>query len=737
MKKRLIVIDGNALVHRAFHALPPLKTKKGELVNGVYGFFLIFLKAIRELKPDFIAVTFDLPGKTFRHKKYKEYKAKRPKAPEELYLQIPKVKELLKIFNIPVFEKEGFEADDVIGTITKKAPQKQVFPEIESIILTGDLDTLQLVDKNTKVYTLRKGFRDTVIYDEEKVKERYQLLPSQLLDFKALKGDPSDNIPGVPQIGEKRAIELLKEFGSLENIYKEIEETKKIEARFKKILKDYEEQAYFSKSLAEIRTDVPIEFNLKDCAFKDYDREKVKKAFEDLGFHSLIRQLPGSTLERTLIEEKMEKGGVLQLIEELYKGGIFSKKIYEIEKNLVPVVKKMEEAGIKVEKEALKNLSRRLDKKILNLQEKIYNLAGIKFNINSPKQLSEVLFEKLNLSSEGLKRTPGGEISTAWSELKKIREEHKIIDLVGEYREIFKLKSSFLDPLPTFIGEDGRIHPKFHQLGTETGRFSCSNPNLQNVPIRGELGKTIRKCFVAPEGFKLVSFDYSQMELKIAASLANDKKLIKFFKEGKDIHKMTAVEILNIPEEKVTEKMRDLAKRLNFGVLYGMGAGSLAEIVKIPLKEAQNFIREYFKKFKGIAEFEKKSVKTVKEKGFSKTIFGRKRMLPEIKSRDLRIRSSAERMAKNLPIQGSSADIMKMAMIKINKQLAINNEQCRMVLQIHDELLFEIKEEKVLKIAKEIKKIMESVVELKVPLEVEIKIGDNWGELKNLKKFNF
>jgi len=737
MKKRLIVIDGNALVHRAFHALPPLKTKKGELVNGVYGFFLIFLKAVRELKPDFIAATFDLPGKTFRHKKYKEYKGKRPKAPEELYLQIPKIKELLKIFNIPVFEKEGFEADDLIGTITKKAPQKQVFPEVESIILTGDLDTLQLVDKNTKVYTLRKGFRDTVIYDEEKVKERYQLLPSQLLDFKALKGDPSDNIPGVPQIGEKRAINLLKEFDSLENIYKEIEETKKIQARFKKILKDYEEQAYFSKSLAEIRSDVPIEFNLKDCAFKDYDREKVKKAFEDLGFHSLIRQLPGPSPEKTFIEEKTKKGDVLQLIEELYKEGIFSKKIYEIEKNLIPVVKKMEEAGIKVDKEGFKNLSKRLNKKILELEERIYNLAGIKFNINSPKQLSEVLFEKLKLSSKDLKRTPGGEISTAWPELKKIREEHKIIDLIGEYREVFKLKSSFLDPLPTFIREDGRIHPKFHQLGTDTGRFSCSNPNLQNVPIRGELGKTIRKCFVVPEGFKLVSFDYSQMELRIAASLANDKKLIKFFKQGKDIHKMTAVEILNVPEEKVTEKMRDLAKRLNFGVLYGMGAGSLAETAKVPLKEAQNFIREYFKKFEGIAEFEKKSVRTAKEKGFSKTIFGRKRILPEIKSLDSRIRSAAERMAKNLPVQGSSADIMKMAMVKIDKILSSYQEEAKMILQIHDELLFEIKEEKVLKIAKNIKRIMESVIKLEVPLEVEIKIGNNWGELKNLKEFNF
>jgi DNA polymerase-1 len=739
-KKRLIIIDSNSLIHRAFHALPPLTTKKGELINGVYGFLLVFLKALKEFKPDFVVATFDAPGPTLRHKEYKEYKAKRPKAPKELYQQIPKVKEILQAFGVPIFEKEGFEADDLIGAISRQAPKKQVLPKLETIILSGDLDTLQLVDENTKVYTLRKGVKDTVLYDTEKVKERYQgLNPQQLVDFKALRGDPSDNIPGVTGIGEKTAIQLIKKFGSLENLYQELEEnTKKaqeIKEGIRKKLKDYRDQAFISKKLAQIQQNIPIDFKLERAQLKEFQKEKLAQIFKKLEFYTLLerlKELPGTQApkkQKTIFSAPLADR-IEDEIEKLYKEGVFSEKIYQIEKNLVQVIKKMEENGIKVDLKALRELSAQLAEKIRKIEEEIFELAKTKFNLNSPQQVAEVLFEKLKIPTQDLKKTPGGAISTTTPGLKKIRGSHPIIDLILKYRELFKLKSGFSDSLPKMIDpKDGKIHPHFHQLGTETGRMSCSDPNLQNIPIRGEIGKEIRKCFQAQEGFKFLSADWSQMELRIAASISCDKKMQELFQKGEDIHELTALEIFQPIDGKITQEMRRIAKTLNYGVLYGMSVKGFSERTGLSLKKAKEFIERYFKEFEGLGNFIKESIEKAKKLGYVETLFGRKRFLPEINSIDPRLRAQAERIARNFPIQGTAADICKMAMVEIANQGVLSND-CKLILQIHDELLFEIVKDKVEEVAPKIKKIMENVVKLKVPLQVELKVGDNWKDLK-------
>ncbi len=739
-QKRLVVIDSNSLIHRAYHALPPLKTRKGELVNAVYGFCLIFLKVLKELEPDFVAATFDLPGPTFRHKEFKEYKAKRPRAPQELYQQFSKVKEVLGAFKVPVFEKQGFEADDLIGTIATVAPKKQIFPKLEVVILSGDLDTLQLINPQTKVYTMRKGIKDTVLYDLEKVKERYQgVSASQLSDVKGLKGDPSDNIPGVTGIGEKTAIQLIKEFGTLENLYRELEEetekAKQIKENIRKKLKEYKEQAFISKALVQIRCNVPIDFKLKDCQFGKYKPEKVTEVFKNFEFYTLLNRLPSFSTEapvgqKALIEEEENEE---EKIEKLYQERVFPKKIYQLEKTLVPVVKKMVEYGIKIDKEALKELSKNLDARCQNLISKIHKLSGSSFNVNSPKLLSEVLFEKLKISTDDLKKTPGGVISTASQELEKLKDVHPVINLVLEYRKLFKLKSGFVEPLPKMAElKDGRIHPRFHQIGTVTGRMSCSNPNLQNIPIKGEIGKGIRKCFVAEKDFKFVSADYSQMELRIAASVADDKKMREIFQKGEDVHQLTASQIYQVPQEKVTGKMRELAKTLNFGILYGMGVRGFAQRTGISRDRAKEFIDQYFKKFQGIEKYVRDSLQKARKLGYVETLFGRKRFLPEINSIDHRLKAQAERMAINFRIQGTAADIIKMAMVEIERQ-GILDDDCRMILQIHDELLFEVKESKIKEVVPRIKKIMENVVKLKVPLKADLKVGENWLELLEFK----
>ncbi len=732
--EKFLIIDSHSVLHRAYHALPPLKTRKGEVVNAVYGFCLIFLKVLNEIKPDFIAAAFDLPEPTFRHKEFEKYKAKRPVYPEELYLQIERIKEIMKVLRIPVFEKAGFEADDIIGTINFLISKKQLFPKIEIVILSGDLDALQLVDSQTKVWTMKKGIKETIFYTPKEVKERYQgLTPGQLPDFRGLKGDPSDNIPGVSGIGEKGAIKLINDFGSLENLYQEIKENSQkagaIKEGIRKKLKEYEEQAFFSKKLSQIQKDVPIEFNLGECRFGDFDKKEVIKIFNELEFYTLVDRLPADFSAEDKKEDKIE-----DKIEQFLKEDIFSEKVYKIEKRLIPLVRQMEENGIKIDKKNLKLLSEELGKKIEFLEDKIFEISGREFNLNSPSQLSEVLFERLKIPFEGIKKTSSGAFSTGSQELQKLKNKYPIIRFILEYRQAFKLKSSFVEKLKKLINpKDQRIHPNFHQLGAETGRMSCSEPNLQNIPIKTELGRKIRKCFVAEKDNLFLSADYSQMELRIAASLAKDRKMIDFFNQGKDIHRAVASEIFQLPEKEISGEQRNLAKALNFGIFYGMGARAFSRNAAISFKEAQQFIKKYFKEFSVLSKYREDSIKEVRKKGFAETYFGRKRFLAEINSIDQRLKAQAERMALSTKIQGTASDIIKMAMVDLFDK-GIIDKDCRLILQIHDELLFEIKKEKLNYKSQRIKEVMEKIEKFEAPLKVKIEIGQNWGEITNYDK---
>jgi len=931
--KRLILIDGNAIIHRAYHALPPLTTKKGELVNAVYGFASTLLKVIDKFQPDYIAASFDLRGPTFRHKKFKDYKATRVKAPDELYKQIPKVKEVTKAFNIPIYEKKGFEADDVIGTISEQVasskyktasgkhpsptlPSKREGGFVETIIVTGDLDALQLVNDKTKVYTMRRGISDSVLYDERKVKERYGLKPEQLKDFKGLRGDPSDNIPGVKGIGEKTAANLLQEYGTLENVYKNIS---KIKGAVKEKLERDKMQAIMSKELGTIKTSVPVKLNLADCVTRDFDRRKIVNLFQEFNFFSLIKRLPGSDVDSQInpssilpLKRGGGKKGVKDLkykiikdteldefvkelekqkevalalendgiafswktgrayfikifkildsrlrgndmddnlkklkpilenenvkkigydLKSIYKilnkngiklGGIyrdimlaayvlnpgskieFSKLVLEelgeelpeekagqlsldilgqedkaqkicqkvdyslklknileekikemsrkqkgtegnlktvfekIEMPLVKILAEMELAGVKINPLILKGISEKITARINNLEKSICGLAGEKFNVNSPSQLAEVLFTKLKLPTDDIKKIKTG-FSTAAAELEKLRDKHKIIEKVKSYRELFKLKTTYLDALPELIGKDSRIHTTFNQAVTATGRLSSENPNLQNVPIKTDIGKLIRTAFEAEDGFVFVSADYSQIELRIMAHMSGDKKLVEAFYKGEDVHRATAAEINKVSLSQVTEKMRSGVKALNFGIIYGMSAFGFAQSAKISRDEAKKFISQYLKKFPQVAEFIKNTKEFTKKKGYAETETGRRRYLPEINSPNFQVAGAAERMAINMPIQGLAADIMKMAMLAVftnyesNTNRPITNKEknnsVKMILQIHDEIILEVREDMAKEVSGKVKEIMENVYKLKVPLTVDVKIGDNWGEL--------
>jgi len=739
-QKTLILIDGHALVHRAFHALPPLNTGGGELVNAVFGFTSILLKVLKDLAPDYIAATFDLAGPTFRHKEFEDYKATRVKAPDELYAQIARVKDVLGAFNIPVYEKEGFEADDVIGTIARQAKKDKV----KTIIVTGDLDTLQLVDKDTEVFTLKKGVKDTVFYDEAAVRARFEGLgPEQMVDYKGLKGDPSDNIPGVPGVGEKTAIELLKQYGSLDELYKELENPKgKFSAKggsasggknvkLKDKLLANKEQAFFSKYLATIKCDAPIKFKLKDALAHDYDKEKVIKIFKELGFYSLISRLPGEVKAEPVKTEEIKpvsgQSAVYEKIEQARTQGILSDKLYQLEKELVPVIAMMEQNGIKINSAHLKKLSVKVNKKIKELEKKIIKLAGVKFNINSPQQLSQVLFEKLGVGTKGLKKTPGRVISTAAGELAKLKDQHAIVEFILQYRELMKLKTTYIDALPRLVAKDGRLHTSFDALGTSTGRLSSKNPNLQNIPVRTEFGKEIRKAFVADKGYKLLSADYSQIELRVVAHLAGDKDMKRAFKENKDIHTITASEVLGVEPAKVSKEMRRVAKVLNFGVLYGMSVHGFAEAAGIDNARAKEFIKKYFTEFAGVAKYVEQTKQAAAKDSFVQTLFGRKRYIPEINSSAWSLRQAAERMAINMPVQGTAADIMKLAMVAVAKRLPAN---IKLLLQVHDELVLEVPIKEVKATARLVKEIMENVYEFSVPIKAEVEAGDNWGELR-------
>lgn len=878
-KEKLVFLDGNAIVHRAFHALPPLTAPDGKPTNAVYGFVTILLKIIQELKPDYLIATFDLAAPTFRHKAFKEYKATRTKAPDELYAQIPVVKEILTLLHVPIYEKEGFEADDILGTGVSYFEKK--LPVCEIIIVTGDLDTLQLVSSKTRVYTMRKGLQDTVLYDRKAVKERFGFLPADLIDYKGLRGDPSDNIPGVRGVGEKTAQKLIQKFKNIETLYKKIQSVKPDSLRER--LEQSKEEAFFSKELATINRHVPIAFDQENARWRgDIKINKdLIKIFKTLGFQSLMRRLQMGVQENhknqkenftknqsvakgwvkiSLPEElsfivqkiKLEKKCALGLFEEegvlqglypkptlygaLPSGILFSiasdlfkdarirdfledssiKKIVfdshilsglfrshnifirgvsfdiilaeyilqpqeknhipqsivfrELKKNiaraeeaipllfnlekkltekllngklfeifqkielaLVPFLVEMEFWGIALDQEVLARLTKETKKRLEILSRDIYEKVGETFNINSSQQVGVILFEKLGILEKGLRKTKGGARSTQASELSKIKGKHPAIPLILEYRELTKLQTTYIEALPALMSpKDQRIHTSFNQTATVTGRLSSSNPNLQNIPVRHNLGKEIRKAFVATDGFEFVAFDYSQIELRIAAHLSKDKKMIETFQQGLDIHSMTAAEINNISLEKVTSELRREAKTINFGILYGMGFRSFAEGAGISQERAKEFMNEYFKDFSGIRKFIDETKKKAYERGFVETLFGRRRHIPELSSPYIRVRLEGERMAINMPIQGTAADMIKLAMISIYENIILTspNKEIRPILQIHDELVFEIGKGRRNAYVPRIQQIMQHIVQLSVPIVVDVEAGKNLGELK-------
>ncbi len=927
---KYMLVDGNALIHRGYHAMPNLSTKNGELTGAVYGFSLILLRAIADIKPTHIAVTFDLAAPTFRHVAYAEYKATRVKADQELYDQIPRVKEVVKALNIPIFEKEGYEADDLLGTLATDIC-KHCKGQCEVFIVTGDLDTLQLVNDCVKVYTLKKGLADTLVYDEQAVVNRYGLNPNQMVDYRALKGDPSDNIIGVKGIGEKTAAELIRRFGSLDELYKFVHKAAKsrteppgsgtgikaknkpedIRPRILELLEKQEASARQSFELSRIMCEVPVETSLPKYEFGQENFEAAFKMFQDLEFKSLIAKLPktfaptvkpeefeaaGSTAEplhkkpskqkyilvesenqlkealkdfhkqpeiaidtetdnvnpidakvigvslccidgsayyipaplalenpelKKIIEGHAKKVGhnlkfdylalenakinlaslsfdtmvasyllnpgtrqhnldalafselgyhmepIEELIgkgkkqitmdqvpldrvahhacedvdmtyrlkslyePELKKSGL-SGIFYNIEMPLVEVLANMERWGIELDVEFLAELSGQAEKEINKLEKEIHDLTGEpELNINSPLQLKKVLFEKLKLEPVNNRKTKTG-LSTAASELEKIIGQHPVIEKLLDYRELSKLQSTYLLAMSELVNnKTGRLHTSFNQTVTATGRLSSSDPNLQNIPVRGTgLGSQIRKAFKPAKGFKLLSLDYSQIELRIVAHLAQDQKMMAVFKNEEDIHTKTAMEIFGVKEEDVTKDMRRDAKTINFGILYGLSSFGLSNrIGQVSRAEAKEFINKYFAAYPRINDYIENIVKVAHEQGFVTNELGRVRKFPEIHARQWAVRAAAERAAINFPIQSLAADVIKVAMVDIYKEVRSKNQEVRMLLQVHDELVFEVREDLVEFYAKKFIPLMENSIKLSVPVRVEAKAGDNWGEM--------
>lgn len=790
--KRVILLDAHAIIHRAYHALPDFVSTKGEPTGGLYGISTMLLKIIKELKPDYIIAAYDLPQPTYRHEAFEEYKGTRAKTDEALVSQIKRSRDVFSAFGIPIYDCPGFEADDILGTAVEKLKKDK---DISVIIASGDMDTMQLVvDEKVQVYTLKKGISDTILYDEDKVKERYGFEPKLLPDYKGLNGDPSDNISGVPGIGDKTATMLITAFGSIEDIYKALKKNKEafakagIKERIVKLLEEHEEEALFSKELATIRRDAPIHFSLPEKRWAEsVELGKILALFNELEFRVLGARakevLDGSRGEVTPdTEEKKEeeipapesfdpqtekellvavslinssitdpaREDILRvarvqslaeakkvLLAELKKQKLES--IFEtIEKPLIPVLERMQERGIKVDTEHLKKLSLDYHKKLSALEKSIHRAAGGEFNINSPKQLGDIIFNKLGLKAARQKKTSTGALSTRESELEKLRDAHPIIGDILSHRELQKLLSNYIDTIPSLVMPDGRLHTRYLQNGAATGRMASKDPNMQNIPHKSDLGMGIRRAFIAEKGFKIVAIDYSQIELRIAAFLSGDKKLIEIFREGKDVHSAVASEVFGVPEKDVDYDMRRRAKVINFGIIYGMGVNALQRSLGTGRAEAQKFLDDYFARFSTLAEYLEQTKQDAYKKGYSETFFGRRRFLEGLKSKLPYVRASAERQASNAPIQGTEADIIKLAMVRIDEHLRKEGieEKVRMLLQVHDELVFEIEDGLIKEHIPHIRKIMESVIDPKetkgVVCTTDASAGDNWAELKKI-----
>lgn len=779
-KKKLVLLDAHAIIHRAYHALPQFSSSDGTPTGGLYGIISMLFSIIKDLDPDYIIACYDLPKPTHRHIAFKDYKAGRKKSDPELVSQIISSREIFIAFGIPIYDCEGFEADDLLGTIAEQVKDNK---EIETIIASGDMDTLQLVRGNdVKVYTLRKGLKDIVLYNEKKVIERFKFKPKQLIDFKGLRGDPSDNIPGVAGIGEKSATDLIIKFKNIEGVFKAIskgEDYMKEQGFTKRVfnaLHENQEEAEFSKVLATIHLGAPIKFELPKKEWKEnimiQDIHDVFNKFEFRNFGTRLSEALGEPIN---VEEKKEKENIdpelakeLKVllwvadsnytnpdIDEVYRftkakdpisarefliKSLMTQKtlnIFEdIEKPLISIVEKMKKIGVELDVKYLATMSKKIHKELVILEKEIYKLAGREFNIKSPKQLGEILYDELKLVVKSGGKTAGGARSTKEEILQKMDEQHEIIKPILEYRELQKLVSTYIDALPKLVDKDGRLHPTLLQHGTTTGRMASIDPNIQNIPVKSERGREIRSAFVAKKGTVLVACDYSQIELRIAAMISKDKKFIDIFRNGEDIHSSVASYMFDTPQDKVTKVMRNRAKAINFGVLYGMGVVALQKNLGVSRKEAKEFYENYFETFSDLTKYLETVKAEVGRNGYTETMFGRRRYFKGIKSPMPHIRAQAERMAINAPIQGTSADVTKLAMIGVSEYIKENKleKDVSMILQIHDELIFEVKKGVEAEVIPEIIRIMESVIPENetagVPVLVKAEVGPDWGNLK-------
>jgi DNA polymerase-1 len=924
-----VVLDGNAIVHRAFHALPPLTDRDGRLVNAVYGFTTTLLKVIRELSPTYVVATFDGPEKTFRHESYAEYKAHREAAPQDLYDQIPIIKEVLDALGVPYLVAPGFEADDIIGTLATSLPKKN----IDVAITTGDMDTLQLVNEHVSVHTFARGFSEQVVYTPNAVRERFGFGPEGMIQYKALRGDPSDNVPGVPGVGEKTGAALIQQFGTVAAMYLALENKalpNGVTEKLRQKLLDHRASALQSLDLVTIRTDVPLKFDIADATLRQPDVDATFALFQRLGFKSLLsrveqmfgdgistpehrntrtpapavqkrlltaesRQLtanakqasyhlvdtpakltklvtdlrhvtrlsvdtettsldplqadllgialcwqPGTayyvathddkfrqqaldTLRPILENKNITKVGhnlkydirvlarhglnlaepiqdtliMMYLVSRTSRSFklddlVFSELGYrmqpitdligprgkdqmnmrdvpvdkvswyasedadfalrladhllpqlkaddldvlyrDVEAPLVPVLAQMEQHGVLIDANFLNELSTELHRDLNVLTKKIYKLAGTEFNINSPTQVKQVLFDDLGLSTKGLRKTTKGSgTSTAADELEKLVGAHPVIPVILEYRELQKLLSTYIDALPELVSAvDGRVHTSFNQAVAATGRLSSSGPNLQNIPIRTETGRRIRHAFVASHGCRLVGADYSQIELRVIASLAKDTAMLAAFKAGEDIHRRTAAAVFNKPPADVTSGERRIAKEINFGIIYGLGANGLAQRTGTSSAEAKEFIAQYFKLHPHIKAWLDNTKAAAAHDGYVQTILGRRRWLPELQSGIPYLRAGAERMAINMPVQGTAADIIKIAMVRVAAGLPEVSATAKLILQVHDELVIECPTADAPAIATFLKQTLEGAYQLAAPLIAEVHAAKRWGEMKD------